>query len=105
MTAHEYMWHAVEDIEKKFGKGAALKHIAAYMQTASIDMAGAIIAQQIRAGLDTLADNLAGAAERIAAALESSPQERVAQSLRNYYAKTAETHQRRQARDGDQTSE
>jgi hypothetical protein len=53
------------------GEGASRKHpelIAAYMQTAAMDFAGGIVAQQIRAGLDNIAkkitdgiDNLAGA--------------------------------------------
>jgi len=54
-TAAIYLEHAIED---QLGKDAARQHpelVAAYMQAASIDMAGATIAQQIRAGLDEIA--------------------------------------------------
>jgi hypothetical protein len=57
-TAALYLERAVKDIDALLGKGAARQHpelVAAYMQTASIDMAGATIAQQIRAGLDEIA--------------------------------------------------
>jgi hypothetical protein len=50
MTACEYMRCAIHDIDTTFGKGYAKAHpelIAAYMQTASVDMAGAVIARAI----------------------------------------------------------
>ena len=61
MTAHDYMLAALDDIDEIFGRGTAKKHpelVAAYIQTASIDLAGAIIAQQIRAGLDHIAEEI-----------------------------------------------
>ena len=57
-TAAIYLEHAIEDIDAQLGKDAARQHpelVAAYMQAASIDLAGATIAQQIRAGLDEIA--------------------------------------------------
>lgn len=50
MTAGTYMDCAIKDIDHLFGKGYAKAHpelIAAYMQTSSIDMAGAVIARAI----------------------------------------------------------
>lgn len=49
-TAQDYMMNAVKDIDAYFGKGFAKAHpelIAAYMQTAAIDMSGAVIARAI----------------------------------------------------------
>jgi hypothetical protein len=57
-TAALYLERAIEDINAQLGKNAARQHpelVAAYMQAASIDLAGATIAQQIRAGLDEIA--------------------------------------------------
>src|SRR5262249_19844770 len=50
MTADTYMRQAIEDIDDVLGKGYAKAHpelIAAYMQTAAIDMGGAVIARAI----------------------------------------------------------
>ena len=69
MTAALYLERAVKDIETQFGKRAARQHpelVAAYMQAASIDMAGAIIAQQIKAGLDEIATTIANHTDRTA---------------------------------------
>jgi hypothetical protein len=58
MTAEDYLIYAISDIEKHLGEGAAEKYpqiVAAYMQTAAIDYTGAILAQQVRLGLDAIA--------------------------------------------------
>jgi hypothetical protein len=63
MTADEYLRYAVECIDERIGeKGYAKKHpelIGAFMQAASMDCAAAVIAQQIRAGLDGIAERRA----------------------------------------------
>ena len=49
-TAQHYLMSAVKDIDAILGKGFAKAHpelIAAYMQTAAIDMSGAVIARAI----------------------------------------------------------
>jgi hypothetical protein len=59
MTAHDYLLGAVRDIDATLGQGVAAKHpelVAAYMQTASIDYGATILAQQVRAGLETIAE-------------------------------------------------
>jgi hypothetical protein len=61
MTAHDYLLHAISDIDSALGLGEARKHpelIAAYMQAAALDFGAAIIAQQIRAGLQDIADGI-----------------------------------------------
>lgn len=66
-TAHDYMTNAVKDIDAYFGKGFAKAHpelIAAYMQTAAIDMSGAVIARAV----ETLAD----AVEQVSNAIEEA---------------------------------
>jgi hypothetical protein len=50
MTAHDYMMKAISDIDELLGKGYAKQHaelIAAYMQTAAIDLGTAVIARAI----------------------------------------------------------
>jgi hypothetical protein len=69
MTAHDYLLKAVDDVEEIYGKGASNKYpnlVAAYIQTAALDMGTAIIAQQVRAGLDEIAEAVDRVAERIA---------------------------------------
>ena len=59
MTAHDYLCEAVDRIDRILGDGAARKHpelIAAFMQTAALDLGFATLAQQLRAGLDACAD-------------------------------------------------
>jgi len=59
-TADLYMGRAVKCIDRQFGDGFAKKNpalVGAFMQTASLDFMGGEIAQQIRAGLDQLAEN------------------------------------------------
>lgn len=50
MTAHTYLMQAVKDIDEVMGKNYARQHpelIAAYMQTAAIDLGTAVIARAI----------------------------------------------------------
>jgi hypothetical protein len=59
MTAHDFLLHAKADVEAVLGKGATEKHseiVAAYLQTGAIDGGATIIARQIRAGLDAIAE-------------------------------------------------
>ena len=52
MTASEYFAKAVRDIDEMFGEGYAKEHpelIGAYMHTAAIDLATAVIARAIEA--------------------------------------------------------
>jgi hypothetical protein len=54
-----YLDSAIRSIDTRLGKGFAREHpelIAAFMQAASTDCAGTILAQQIRAGLENLGD-------------------------------------------------
>ena len=58
MTAHDYMMHAINDIEELLGDGYAKQHpelIAAYMQTAALDLGAVIIAKETSAGLEEIA--------------------------------------------------
>lgn len=60
MTAHDYMAHAVHDIDEIFGPGYAKAHpelVAAYMQTAAIDFAATFGLQGIAESIDRLADS------------------------------------------------
>lgn len=57
MTAHDYLLRAVEDVQRIVGKPDP-QIIAALVIAASVDMAGAVVAQQVRAGLDAVADAL-----------------------------------------------
>jgi len=62
MTAREYMREAVSSIDDSFGDGYAEKHpelVAAFMQTAILDLQGAVIAQQIREGVEEAASAIA----------------------------------------------
>lgn len=66
MTAHDYMSVAITDINEMFGKGAAKKHpelVAALMKTAALDFGASIIAQQIRSGLDAIAQAISASRE------------------------------------------
>ena len=58
MTAHDYMMHVINDIDELLGDGYAKQHpelIAAYMQTAALDLVAAIIAKETSAGLEKIA--------------------------------------------------
>jgi hypothetical protein len=62
MTANNYLQNALSDIEKLMGEGAAERYpqiVAAYLNAAAIDCGATIIAQQIRLGLDAVADEIA----------------------------------------------
>ena len=59
MSANTYLSAAIADIDRRLGEGYAKGHpelIAAYVRTAAIDYAATTLAQQVRAGLDALAD-------------------------------------------------
>lgn len=61
MTAREYMREAIASIDDRFGDGFAEKHpelIAAFMQTAILDLQGAVLAQQIREGIQEAANTI-----------------------------------------------
>lgn len=61
MTAHDYMLHAKEDIDKIFGEGFAAKNpslVAAYMQTAALDFATMFGLQNVSESLDGIAERL-----------------------------------------------
>jgi hypothetical protein len=66
MTANTYMGQAIDDIDDKLGDGYASKHpelIAAYMQTAAIDLGSAIIARTLEK-IGMAADSIAGVLDR-----------------------------------------
>ena len=59
MTAAEYFSAAVRTIDGQFGEGFAKANpalIVGFMQTAASDFNASILAQQIRAGLDAIAN-------------------------------------------------
>ena len=63
MTAHDYLMHALSDIDELMGKGAAEKYpqiVAAYLNAAATDCGATIIAQQVRLGLDAIAESING---------------------------------------------
>jgi len=68
MTAHDYMLHAVADIDERLGKGYAKEHpelIAAYMWTAAADFGRASIAKELGEAIYNLAETLGrGVADR-----------------------------------------
>jgi hypothetical protein len=50
MTAHDYLMHAIHDIDELLGKGYAKAHpelMGAYMQTAAMDLGAAVIARAL----------------------------------------------------------
>jgi hypothetical protein len=60
-TTRDHLIDAIEAIDEHLGKGYARKNpalIAAFMQAAATDYAATIIAQQVRAGLETVADSM-----------------------------------------------
>jgi hypothetical protein len=66
MTAHDYMLHAVADIDKLLGKGYAKDHpelIAAYMQTAARDFGAGCLAKEISEAAGDLAGAISGLSE------------------------------------------
>lgn len=71
-TVAEYLDSAVEAIDAKFGDGYATKNpalVSAFLQAASMDYAGSIIAQQLREGIEhagsAVADALGSVAENV----------------------------------------
>jgi hypothetical protein len=84
MTASLYLAKAIDDVNAQLGKDAARKHpeiVTAFVQAATIDAVGGVIAQQIRADLDAIAAAIESRTDRtvqiragldaIAAAIES----------------------------------
>lgn len=64
MTADDYLSNAIADVEKRLGEGAAKKYpqiVAAYMQAAATDLHGSTLAQQMRLGLDGIAEAITNA--------------------------------------------
>jgi phage terminase large subunit len=60
-TAHDFMIEAVHNVNEIMGSGASEKFpqiVAAMIQAAATDVHGAIIAQQVRAGLDAIASSV-----------------------------------------------
>ena len=58
-TAHDYLIDAVKNIDEELGEGYAARHpelIAAYMSVAAKDFETGMMAQQLRAGLDAIAE-------------------------------------------------
>jgi hypothetical protein len=67
-TADHYMFHAKQLVDERFGKGYATKHpelVVAFMYTAAADYGAGILAQQLRAGLDNIAVQLADIGEQM----------------------------------------
>jgi hypothetical protein len=55
LTAADYMDAAVEQIDRKFGDGFSKRNpalVGAFMNASALDLAAAIIAQQVRDGLE-----------------------------------------------------
>ena len=73
-TAAVYLNEAIESIDKAFGEGYAKKNpslVGAFIQASAMDMGHAVLAQQIRAGLESIAENISTTdMEPVAAALE-----------------------------------
>jgi hypothetical protein len=68
MTASEYMRNAVTNINDQFGDGYAQKHpelVAAFMNAASVDMAGAVIGKTLGHALPRIAESLDQIAEAV----------------------------------------
>jgi len=58
MTANTYLRKAIESIDNAFGEGYAKKNpvlVGAFIQAAAMDMGASVLAQQIRAGLESVA--------------------------------------------------
>ena len=53
LSAHDYLMHAIDDVPKGAGH---TELVAAYVVASAIDYGATTIAQQIRAGLDGIAD-------------------------------------------------
>lgn len=77
-TTRGHLRAAVESIDDQFGKGYAKANpslVAAFMQAASNDFTQSVLAQQIRAGLDSIAESAEAIAVAIPDVLELLPQE------------------------------
>lgn len=61
MTVSRHMSDGIVAIDKTFGVGWAKKHpelLAAFIQASAVHLVGAVIAQQVRAGMDNIAHML-----------------------------------------------
>jgi hypothetical protein len=61
MTVDTYLSQAVKRIDTEFGKGFAKKNpglVGAFIQAAASDFNYAVLAQQIRVGLESIAEHL-----------------------------------------------
>jgi len=87
-TAAVYLNEAIESIDKALGEGYAKRNpslVGAFIQASAMDMGHAVLAQQIRAGLESIAENISTTdVEPVADALE-----KIADNLGDDYA-TAE---------------
>jgi hypothetical protein len=64
MTADLYLGEAIEDIDKRLGKGYAKAHpelVAAYMFTAAADYGATLLAQKLQDGITELSSELSDA--------------------------------------------
>ena len=62
MTAHDYLMHAIRDINELMGEGAAEKYpqiVAAMIQAAATDGGATVIAKQVRLGFSDLGEVVA----------------------------------------------
>jgi hypothetical protein len=60
-TAETYFSRAIKSIDGEFGDGYSANHpelVVGFMQTAAMDFGAGVLAQQIRAGLNDLADKM-----------------------------------------------
>jgi hypothetical protein len=72
MTANEYLRNAITDIDDRLGKGYAKADpelIAAYMQTAALDMAAATIAKCIGSAIEDAGSSLDNLGDALTTAL------------------------------------
>lgn len=63
LTARNYMKHGAEDIDAMFGDGyaeAPPELLAAYMQTAAIDLMTAMVAKEIGEAIEEIAEAIRG---------------------------------------------
>lgn len=61
MTAHDLLRAAVDAVDQQYGDGAHKKYpqiVAAFITAAATDGGATIIAQQVRAGLDAIAEEV-----------------------------------------------
>lgn len=62
LTVGVYLSEAVERIDRQFGTGYAAKNpalVGAFLQAASMDFVGSVIAQQVREGIESAGEGIA----------------------------------------------